>query len=99
YDYTYDNLGRATAISHDLAALTATISMAQSFNANSSRTQLAATIGSTADFVTDYSYDALQRMTRIEQQDVGGGNAVADKRIDLAYNAAGQFSGISRYAN
>jgi len=68
-------------------------------DAASNRTRLAAAIGASADFVTEFSYDNLQRMTGIQQHGVSGGNAVADKRIDLAYNAAGQFSAISRYAN
>jgi RHS repeat-associated protein len=99
YDYTYDNLGRATSIAATLVGLTPTVTLAQQFDANSRRTQLAATIGTTADFQNDYTFDGLNRMTRITQQDVTGGNAVADKRVDLAYNAAGQFTAINRYAN
>jgi hypothetical protein len=67
------------------------------YDAAGNRTQLAAAIGGTADFVTDYTYDALHRMTRIEQHGASGGNAVAEKRIDLAYDAASQS--ITRYAD
>jgi len=99
YDYTYDNLGRATSIVADLAGLSSAVTLAQGFDANSRRTQLSATIGSTADFKNDYTFDTLNRLTQVTQQDVVGGNAVADKRVDIGYNAAGQFTSINRYAN
>jgi YD repeat-containing protein len=38
-------------------------------------------------------------MTQVEQSEHTGGNSVAEKRVDLAYNALGQFSGITRYAD
>jgi RHS repeat-associated protein len=43
--------------------------------------------------------DALHRMTRIEQAGVTGGNAVAEKRIDLTYDAGSQWQTITRYAD
>jgi hypothetical protein len=36
-------------------------------------------------------------MTQVIQQGQSGGNAVAVKRVDLTYNAAGQFDVISRF--
>lgn len=36
-------------------------------------------------------------MTQVIQQDVSGGNVVADKRIDFAYSALGQFTGLTHY--
>jgi hypothetical protein len=63
---------------------------------------LSATIDTTADFVNQYTYDALHRMTRIEQSGQSGqsgGNAVAEKRIDLSYDAASQWQTITRYAD
>ncbi|MFW6124556.1 MAG: hypothetical protein ACOC46_00290, partial [Pirellulales bacterium] len=97
--FTVNNLGRATSISHDLAGLGSTVTMAQAFDAASNRTRLSAQIGSTDDFVTDYTYDNLHRMTRIQQQGASGGNAVAEERIDLAYDALSRFESISRYAD
>ena len=46
-----------------------------------------------------YTYDNLGRMTRIEQSSPQSGNAVAQKRIDLAYDAASQRDTITRYAD
>jgi RHS repeat-associated protein len=97
YSYVYDNLGRATQITHDYASLTANIVLAQTFDAASRRTSLSATIGATTDFLTSWQYDNLGRTTRIDQAGQPGGNAVAEKRIDFSYNAAGQFTDIVRY--
>ena len=36
-------------------------------------------------------------MTRIEQTGESGGNSVADKRVDLTYDALGRFATITRY--
>jgi RHS repeat-associated protein len=97
YTYTYDNLGRLTAELQEITGLTPDIEFAQTWNANSRRTQLTAEIGGTADFKNDYTYDNLSRLTQIIQQDVSGGNVVADKRVDFAYNALGQYTSIARY--
>ena len=43
--------------------------------------------------------DPLHRMTRIEQSGQSGGNEVAEKRIDFAYDAASQWQTITRYAD
>ena len=75
------------------------MTFAQTFNAVGNRTHLAATIGTTADFVNDFSYDALGQMTQVTQQGQSGGNAVAEKLIDFDYTPTGQFSQIRRYAD
>ncbi len=41
--------------------------------------------------------DLLSRMVRIEQHGLPGGHQVAEKRVDLSYNARGQFTEIVRY--
>ncbi len=46
------------------------------------------------DFLNQYTYDALNRITRIQQQ----GTAVP-KRFDLTYDAASQFATLARYQN
>jgi len=62
-------------------------------------TQVAATIGGTADYVTDYTYDALRRVTSIRQHGFTGGNAMAEKRVDLTYDDVGQHATITTYAD
>jgi YD repeat-containing protein len=39
----------------------------------------------------------LNRQTRVTQDAQPGGNGVSAKRVDFAYNAAGQFTQIDRY--
>jgi len=97
--FDYDDLDRRTRVIHDYLSLTAMpyLTTLSEFDLNDRRTQVSTLLTMTADSVTNYSYDALDRMTGIQQTGVTGGNAVADKRIEFAYNAANQFSTISRY--
>ncbi|MHB8974986.1 MAG: RHS repeat-associated core domain-containing protein, partial [Pirellulaceae bacterium] len=44
-----------------------------------------------------YTHDALDRLTRVDQIGQTGGNSVAEKRVDLAYNAIDEFTSIARY--
>ncbi len=99
YAYTLDNLGRVTTESQDLAGLTPQLQYVSTYDAASRRTQLQAKIGGTNDFKNTFTYDNVHRLTKLEQQDVSGGNTVADKRIDFAYNAASQVATIDRYAD
>ncbi len=46
--------------------------------------------------VNNYTFDNLGRMTRVEESGQTGGNAVAPKRVDFAYDAAGQWDTIRR---
>jgi hypothetical protein len=48
---------------------------------------------------TFYGYDAVGRLTRLVQAGVAGGQAVAEKRVEFAYNAASQFAQLTRYAD
>jgi RHS repeat-associated protein len=73
--------------------------LTQAFDAAGNRTSLAAQIGNTADFLSACTYDDLGRMTRVEQSGQTGGNSVAPKRVDFAYDAASRFDTITRYAN
>ncbi len=42
-----------------------------------------------------YTYDALHRLTRLDQAGQSGGNVVAEKRVDFAYNATSTASHAS----
>ena len=96
YAYTYDNIGRLLTNSNSGTSGVPTVVQTSAYNANHRRTSLSATIASTADFANSYSYDNLSRLTRVDQVGQGGGNTVADKRVDFVYNALGQFSSIVR---
>jgi RHS repeat-associated protein len=96
YDYVYDNLGRVQSSVAQIAGLTPEVTLGQAFDANSNRTQLLTKLDLTNDFVNDYQYDYLNRMTQVTQQG-NGGDAVALKRATFSYNALGQMTDIGRY--
>ena len=97
--YQYDALGRVTQSGATVSGLAQGVTMTQGFDAASRRTSLFAAIGSTADFKNLFAYDNLDRLTSLSQQGQSGGNAVAEKRVVFVYNAAGQTTGITRFAN
>jgi YD repeat-containing protein len=97
YAYTYDNLHRTTNVAHDLAGLSFDVDVTSAYNAASDRTQVKATVGGAADFVNDYLYDNLHRLTQIKQHGAAGGNAMAEKRVDFAYDVLSRFSTITSY--
>jgi YD repeat-containing protein len=55
-------------------------------------------LGTTADLANSYLYDALDRLTQV-QQSSNGGNAVASKQVNFTYNADGQTTALSRYSD
>jgi len=98
YNYSYDALGRLTNQEQAIDGLTPHIQYASLYNGASQPTQLQATVGTSSDFKNSYSYDSLARLSAVIQQSVTGGNAVAAKRADFAYNDANQVTRIGRYA-
>jgi RHS repeat-associated protein len=97
YAFTYDDLGRVLTVSNSGTSGVPTVVLTNVFDASSNRTSVSSTIGGTNDYKNTFTFDNLNRMTRIDQQGQSGGNTVAEKRIDLAYNALGQFTSIVRY--
>jgi len=95
YTFGYDDINRLTSVTTDISALAGPVVLESLYDKAGNRTQLAATIDSTADFVNDYVYDYLNRMTRVSQS----GSSVTDKRVDFAYNLAGQFTAIDRFSD
>ena len=96
YAFTYDDLGRVLTISNSGTSGVPTVLLTNVYDASSNRTSVTSTIGGTADYKNDYTFDGLNRMTRVDQQS-NGGNSVAEKRIDFSYNALNQFTSIARY--
>ena len=77
--------------------------MTSAFDVLGNRSSLDATIGPTdtsvSDFQNSYLADGFGRIGTIEQTSADGGDYVADKRVDLTYNADGEFATINRYAD
>jgi len=97
YEYQYDALGRVIVETQTFSGLTPVIVFAYQYNAAGQRTQSASTIGGAADAVTDYFYDSLGRLSRLEQHGASGGNAVAEKRVDFTYDASSKYATIAYY--
>jgi YD repeat-containing protein len=98
YLYAYDDLDRIKAVTHNLAGLTFNVEMQQTFDTAGNRKQRKALLGGSGDFVNDYLYDNLHRMTSVMQSGAVGAG-VAEKRVDFTYNVLSQFETITRYAD
>jgi len=98
YAFAYDNLSRLKATTANLNGLPS-VTLGQTYDALSRLTESRATIGGTVDFVNAYQYDLADRLTRITQAGLAGGNAVAEKRVDLDWNRAGQLTDVERFKN
>lgn len=98
YTFTYDDLDRVGSETQTITGLNSSVVLNANYDLAGSRTQLSATIGSTADFVTSYSYDDLYRMTSVTQQG-NEGNGVAAKHVAFAYDIASQMTDVNRYAS
>ncbi len=95
--YTFDNLGRALTSSNSGTTNIPTTVMTNVYDANNRRTQQTAAISGTADFRNTWTYDNANRLTQVKQESQSGGNTVAAKRVNFAYNTGGMFTGITRY--
>ena len=98
YEYEYDNLGRVIEETQTFSD-SPTIVLTYRYDANGNVTETACTVGETADYVIECTYDDLNRVTRVDQHGAAGGNAVAEKRIDLTYDANGQYDTIAYYSD
>ncbi|MFN0020615.1 MAG: putative toxin, partial [Pirellulaceae bacterium] len=96
YAYTYDAIGRVLTSSNSGTSGVPTTVLTWAYNAAGLATSETVSVASTADYKNEYSYDNLLRLTQMDQIAQGGGNSVASKRIEFAYNAIGQFISIAR---
>lgn len=99
YNFYYDELNRQSSNTATLAGLADSVTLDSQYDANGNRIQVTATIGTTADFANNYTYNLLNQLTGLSQTDqaVTGANAVADKQVGFAYNDAGQFTQLNRF--
>ncbi|MBC8351077.1 MAG: hypothetical protein H8E66_03770 [Planctomycetes bacterium] len=97
YAYTYDDLGRLLTVDNYDTSGVPNVILTSAYDANSNRTSLSAEIDSTDDFLNSYTYDALNRLTRLDQDEQTGGNTVVEKRVDFSYNSIGLFTEIARF--
>jgi RHS repeat-associated protein len=74
-----------------------TVVLNYQYNPAGQRTEMAVTIDGVPDFVDDYSYNAAGQVISVTEHGVTGGDAVANKEIDLSYNADGELATVDRY--
>ena len=98
YAYQYDLYGGITEIDNNGTPDVPRVILTAEYNRQVEQTSLSANIAGTNDFLNDHQYDALGRTSRIDQ-DSNGGNSVAQKRVDFAYEVRGSYETIERYAN
>ena len=97
YAISYDNLGRVLTVDNNGTSGVPRVILTSAYDVVGNRTSLSASVAGTADFLNTYTHDALDRLTRVDQTGQTGGNTVSEKRVDLAYNAIGQYTSIARY--
>jgi RHS repeat-associated protein len=98
YALAYDANGDLTSIDNAGTPGVPNVVFTYAYDATRNRTRRNESIGGESGAVNDYTYDALSRLTRIT---VGQAATlpVNGKRIDLAYDAAGQYARIDRYSD
>jgi RHS repeat-associated protein len=88
--YGYQYQGRKVmSQTVNLNGLSPQVTLASGYDYNGNRTSFSATIGSTADFLNSYSYDAIGEVTGItqaEQSSASSYNTFAPKGVSFTYN-------------
>jgi RHS repeat-associated protein len=92
---TYDARGRVATADNAGTPGAPHVVLAYAYDAANNPISTSETINGTAGATTTYSFDALDRPTRIDQQ----GSGVQAKRVDLSCNGLNQFTSIARYSD
>jgi RHS repeat-associated protein len=88
---TYDNLGRLRTVDNVGTPGAPRVVLTYSYDANGNTTRVQDSLGG----MTDYSYDPLDRLSRVTQS----GSGVQPKRVDMAYNNASLLTQLRRYSD
>ncbi len=93
--FTFDALDRITSELDAGINGAPTTKLDNAFDSVGNLLTMTDTINGTADATNSYSYDGLNRATRIVQS----GASVSSKRVDLQYNSLGQLTSLARFAD
>jgi choice-of-anchor C domain-containing protein len=88
---TYDTNGRLRTVDNQGTPGAPRVVMTYSYDANGNVTQVADSLGG----VTSYSYDGLDRLSRVTQS----GTGVLPKRVDMEYDPASLLTAMRRFSN
>jgi len=90
---TYDARDRVRTVDNAGTPGVPNVVLTYNYDPASNLLSTADTIAGAVGGLNSYTYDGLDRVTRITQS----GLNVTDKRVDLAYNPLGQFSSLQRF--
>jgi RHS repeat-associated protein len=94
YTYTYDAVDRVTSIDNTGTVGVPAVKFNYGYDAVGNLLSVNDSINGTNAGITGYTYDLLNRVTKLTQ----GGTGVQTKRVNMAYNAVNQLTGLSRYS-
>jgi hypothetical protein len=95
YTYSYDQADRLTQVSNTGTAGVPIVSFTYAYDAANHLVSTQDTIAGQVRGTTALTRDRLNRVTQIQQSGVG----VANKRVEMNYDAASQLKGIKRYTD
>ena len=91
YSYSYDAVDRVSSIDNTGTIGVPTVKLNYSYDAVGNLIAVNDSINGTSAGITGYTYDLLNRVTKLTQ----GGTGVQTKRVDMAYNAVNQLTSCS----
>ncbi len=103
--FAYDAMNRVTEIQHVYAELVTPIDVQQSYDEVGNRLRMEMAVGSTpsltprTDFVNEYTYDNLYRLTSVVQSAAPESAAASEKRVQFGYDSADKPIRIERFAD
>jgi RHS repeat-associated protein len=88
---TYDNLGRLFSVDNLGSPHAPRVAITYSYDANGNTIQVQDSLGG----ITNYTYDALNHLSRVTQSGIG----VQPKRVDITYSAASILTQLKRFGD
>jgi RHS repeat-associated protein len=93
--YAYDNQNRVKTVNNTGTPSFPAVILTQTYDATSNRVKLTDTINAQLKGTEAYTYDAINRLTQINQS----GTGVVPKRVNMTYNPVYQLETLTRYSN
>jgi RHS repeat-associated protein len=95
YNYAYDLDGRLLSVNNTGTAGSPSVLMSYGYDAAGNVLSAMDSINGTPAGTNTYTFDPLNRVTRMQQS----GTGVTNKRVDYAYNAVGQPINVKRFSD
>lgn len=95
YAYTYNEASHLISVDNTGTPGVPGVRLNHTYDPVGNRLSVKDTIAGQLKGTQSFIYDALNRMSQITQS----GNGVAEKRVNLTYDAASQMTSLSRYSN